>query len=114
MAQGKANKLIALPGATLTLTEADMMLGGRPEVELSLPCPAYLIEHPKGLTLFDTGCAPQVAVDPRGYWGRIADYMKVKYFAGPDRRLAKKVARLQARRSKTSSSLICISTIRAG
>jgi len=79
MAQGKANKLIALPGATLTLTEADMMLGGRPEVELSLPCPAYLIEHPKGLTLFDTGCAPQVAVDPRGYWGRIADYMKVKY-----------------------------------
>jgi N-acyl homoserine lactone hydrolase len=79
MAKGKASKLIALPGATVTMKEADLMEGGRPEVEVDMPCPAYLIEHPKGLALFDTGCHPQVAIDPRGYWGRIADYLRVRY-----------------------------------
>ena len=80
MAQGKANKLIALPGATLTLTEADMMLGGRPEVELSLPCPSYLIEHPKGLTLFD-GTRMRAAGRSQSarLLGQNPDFMKVKF-----------------------------------
>jgi N-acyl homoserine lactone hydrolase len=79
MAQGKANKLIALPGATLTMDESHLMEGGCAGVEIKMPCPTYLIEHPKGLVLFDTGCHPQVAVDPRSYWGRIADYLKVSF-----------------------------------
>lgn len=79
MAQGKVNKLIALPGAMLTMRESDLMQGGRKDLEINLVCPTYLIEHPKGLVLFDTGCHPQVATDPHGYWGKIADFLKVRY-----------------------------------
>jgi N-acyl homoserine lactone hydrolase len=64
-----ANKLIALTGAILTMNESHLMIGGR-DMLIDIPVPCFLIEHEKGLVLFDTGCAPQVALDPQGYWGR--------------------------------------------
>ncbi len=78
MADGYADKLIALPGAMLRMKEADLMEGGSDKM-LDLPCPSYLIEHPKGLVLFDTGCNPQVAVDPVGYWGKVAEFLQVRF-----------------------------------
>jgi hypothetical protein len=63
-----ANKLIALTGATISMKESQLMMGGSDEM-VDIPIPSFLIEHPKGLVLFDTGCAPQVAVDAEGYWG---------------------------------------------
>jgi N-acyl homoserine lactone hydrolase len=78
MENGKATKLIALPGATVSMKESDLMDGGRETVVYDMPVPCYLIEHPKGLVLFDTGCSPRVAVDPVGYWGKVADFLKVR------------------------------------
>jgi len=78
MADGKAIRLIAMPGAMLSMKEGELMDGGSDRM-IDLPCPCYLIEHPKGLVLFDTGCNPQVAVDPVGYWGKIADHLHVRF-----------------------------------
>jgi len=41
--------------------------------EMNIPVPFFLIQHPKGNLLFDTGNAAQVAVDPRGHWGSAVD-----------------------------------------
>jgi len=70
-----ANKLIALTGATISMMESQLMMGGREEM-IDIPIPSFLIEHPKGLVLFDTGCAPEVAVDPEGYWGVATKFLK--------------------------------------
>jgi N-acyl homoserine lactone hydrolase len=35
---------------------------------ISIAIGMFLLEHPDGLVLVDTGCAPQCAVDPSGYW----------------------------------------------
>ena len=75
MAEGKARKMWALPGAELTAPASLLMHGGGPEL-LQLPCPSFLIEHPKGLVLFDTGCNAKIiddAINPSGIFA-----------AGPD------------------------------
>ena len=46
---------------------------------LDLPCPSFLIEHPKGLVLFDTGCNPKVIDDAVGYWGQVAEHLPLKW-----------------------------------
>lgn len=79
MANAKATRMTALPGATLTMKESHLMVGGNPNLDIHLNCPTYLIEHPKGLVLFDTGCNPEVAVNPHAYWGKLADYFNVSY-----------------------------------
>lgn len=75
MAEVTANKLIALEGATLAIKESQLMIGGSDRL-IDVPVPCFLIEHPKGLVLFDTGCNPQVAVDPEGYWGIATRFLK--------------------------------------
>ena len=78
MTNGKAIRLIGMPGAMVRMKEGDLMEGGSDRM-VDMPCPCYLIEHPKGLVLFDTGCHPQVAVDPVGYWGKIANFLQVRF-----------------------------------
>lgn len=78
MAYGTANKLVALPGATLSMKESDLMIDGSDRM-LEIPVPSFLIEHPSGLVLFDTGCNPRVAVDPEAYWGPIAKFLNVRF-----------------------------------
>jgi N-acyl homoserine lactone hydrolase len=73
-----ANRLIALPGAMLSMRECDLMVGGS-EKMIEIPVPSFLIEHPKSLVLFDTGCNPRVAVDPVAYWGRVASLLNVRF-----------------------------------
>jgi N-acyl homoserine lactone hydrolase len=77
MPYATANKLVALPGAMLSMREADLMLGGSDRM-LEIPVPSFLIEHPQGLVLFDTGCNPRVAVEPEAYWGRLAKLLNVR------------------------------------
>jgi N-acyl homoserine lactone hydrolase len=72
-----ANKLIALDGATMTVKESMLMAGGRDQY-IDLIIPSFLIEHPKGLVLFDSGCAPEVAVDP-GYWGPVHEFSTIRF-----------------------------------
>jgi glyoxylase-like metal-dependent hydrolase (beta-lactamase superfamily II) len=79
MAQGKAKKMWALPGAELTAPASLLMHGGDPAMLLQCPCPSFLIEHEKGLVLFDTGCNPKIIDDAAGYWGDVAAHLPVKW-----------------------------------
>jgi len=60
-------RLHALTCGYLTGPMKLMIEGG--EGSVTMPIPAYLIEHPKGRILFDTGIHPQLRVDPAGWLG---------------------------------------------
>jgi N-acyl homoserine lactone hydrolase len=75
MANATAKKLIALEGATFTMKEKHLMMGGS-DALIDIPVPTFLVEHDQGLVLFDTGCAPEVASDPEGYWGPAAKFLR--------------------------------------
>jgi N-acyl homoserine lactone hydrolase len=77
MSQGKVRRLIAMSGGAVSMRESELMIGGG-ERMLDLPVTMFLIEHPSGLALFDTGCNPRVAIDAVGCWGKIADYLHVR------------------------------------
>ncbi|HVA68811.1 MAG TPA: N-acyl homoserine lactonase family protein [Candidatus Binataceae bacterium] len=74
----KAKKMWALPGAELTAPASLLMHGGDATL-LQLPCPSFLIEHPKGLVLFDSGCNPKIIDDAAGYWGQVAEHLPIKW-----------------------------------
>jgi N-acyl homoserine lactone hydrolase len=59
------------------------MEGG--EGRIRLPIPAYLIEHPKGRALFDTGMHPDCQRDPAGRLGtRLTGVFDFDYHPGED------------------------------
>ena len=61
----------------------DMIEGEEGEVEL--PIPSYLIEHPKGSVLFDTGMHPDLQANPEAKLGRLAGRFKFdKYRPGDE------------------------------
>jgi N-acyl homoserine lactone hydrolase len=70
MAEGKAKRMWALPGAVFVVPESSLMVGGSSEI-IEVPVPSFLIEHPKGLVLYDTGSHPRVAEDVASYWGEM-------------------------------------------
>jgi len=60
-----------------------LMEGG--EGHIRLPIPAYLIEHPKGTALFDTGMHPDCQHDPAARVGeRVAGLFEFDYHPGED------------------------------
>jgi N-acyl homoserine lactone hydrolase len=79
MAEGKVRRMWALPGAQLTAPEALLVQGGDANKLMDLPCPSFLIEHQKGLVLFDTGCNPKIIDDAVGYWGETARHLPLKW-----------------------------------
>jgi glyoxylase-like metal-dependent hydrolase (beta-lactamase superfamily II) len=73
-ASGSAHRLWGLPGATLrgrepVLDNGTIRLGTK---AIDSPCPSYLIEHRRGLVLFDTGVNPKGFEDPVAFFGDIA------------------------------------------
>ena len=83
-----AHKLHALPGAFFTLEQSLILLGGSgPE---KLPIPVWLIEHERGLVLWDTGAAPEAWDDPRAVYGPILDMVGVD--CPPENRLVDQLA----------------------
>ncbi|HTW86484.1 MAG TPA: N-acyl homoserine lactonase family protein [Candidatus Binataceae bacterium] len=78
MPEGKARKMWALPGAMVDIPRSMLMLGAEP-APVTVPTPSFLIEHPKGLVLFDSGCNPKILDDPVGYWGPMAAGMPFKW-----------------------------------
>lgn len=54
------------------------------EGEIRVPVPCFLIDHPKGLTLFDTGLSTAAWPDPAGYLGRKADYIRMHFAPGEE------------------------------
>jgi N-acyl homoserine lactone hydrolase len=78
-----APKLYAMTCGHLTGQLGYMMEGGDGEVRL--PVPTYLIEHPKGTALFDTGMHPDCQRDPVARLGpRLPGLYRFDYRAGEE------------------------------
>ncbi|HEY5209033.1 MAG TPA: N-acyl homoserine lactonase family protein [Stellaceae bacterium] len=76
-------RLYAFTCGTLTGALGGLMAGGAGEI--TIPVPAYLIEHPKGRVLFDTGLHPDLRHDPAGRLGtRLAGMFQIGLGAGED------------------------------
>lgn len=68
MTLGFARRMWALDSPTLTVEAVTLMYGLSGTV--TIPMPAFLIQHPKGLVLFDTGIAPEAIDDPVAVYGK--------------------------------------------
>jgi N-acyl homoserine lactone hydrolase len=51
---------------------------------IKVPVPCWLIDHPRGRVLFDTGLHPQLQSDPRGRLGALADAFIPDYQPGEE------------------------------
>jgi N-acyl homoserine lactone hydrolase len=67
-------------------------LAGEPG-RLRVPVPCFLIEHPRGRVLFDSGMHPDAQTDPAGRLGGAATVFDVEFHAGED--VAARLAALQ-------------------
>lgn len=74
---GVVKRLWGLDAATITVDRSLMMVGGSGVV--TIPMPAFLIEHPRGLVLFDTGLAPAAADDPESVYGPLANAFDMRF-----------------------------------
>jgi len=76
-------KVYAFTCGHLTGELGHLMEGG--EGRIRLPIPAYLIEHPKGTALFDTGMHPDCQHDPAARLGaRLTDLFDFDYRPGEE------------------------------
>lgn len=86
-----ARRLWALDCPTLTVDAATLMYGL--SGMMTIPMPAFLIEHPKGLVLFDTGIAPEALDDPVAVYGQeLADGLGIT--SAPDQRIDRQLQAL--------------------
>jgi glyoxylase-like metal-dependent hydrolase (beta-lactamase superfamily II) len=64
--------------------EFGRLMEGR-EGDITLPIPVYLIEHPRGRALFDTGLHPACQHDPAGRLGaRLAELFRIAFAPGEE------------------------------
>jgi glyoxylase-like metal-dependent hydrolase (beta-lactamase superfamily II) len=75
-------RVLALACGWLT-GDAGLFLAGETG-RMRLPVPSWLIEHPRGRLLFDSGMHPDVQRDPRARLGRLADVFEFSYGPGED------------------------------
>ena len=76
-------RVFAFTCGRLTGEFAHLMEGG--EGRIRLPIPAYLIEHPTGTALFDTGMHPDCQHDPAARVGaRIAGLFEFDFHPGEE------------------------------
>jgi N-acyl homoserine lactone hydrolase len=68
-------KLHALPAGRLRMRESVFRPDAPRDALIDLPVGAFLIRHPQGNVLFDTGCHPSVVSDAPGRWGGLAKLM---------------------------------------
>ncbi|MCL4423239.1 MAG: N-acyl homoserine lactonase family protein [Actinobacteria bacterium] len=83
MSHPTVKRLWALDSPTFTLDNAILMVGATGTA--TVPMPAYLIEHSKGLVLFDTGLVPAAADDPEAVYGPLAQFLGLQF--SPEQRL---------------------------
>ena len=90
-----------------------LMEGG--EGNITVPIPVFLIEHPKGRALFDTGLHPDCQHDAAGRLGEANDPICSRSAFAQARKSARGSTRLIATRrvSTSSSTHISISTMSA-
>lgn len=69
-------KLHLLSGGRIRLRRATYIPGAPREETFDAPVPCFLVRHPKGDVVIDTGCNPAVANDPAGTWGGLDKVMQ--------------------------------------
>lgn len=75
-------KLYAITTGWLTLFRAAFLEGARGKLRVPVPC--YLIRHPRGIALFDSGLHPHTQTDPESRLGPLAAFHEVHYEAGEE------------------------------
>lgn len=66
-------KLYCFHGGSLVCDKNAITLGRGVGTPYEVPIPYFLIDHPKGKALYDTGMAMGVALDKRKHWGKVCD-----------------------------------------
>ena len=105
-------KLFAMTCGWLTGELGRLLEGGEGEAEL--PIPSYLIEHPRGTALFDTGLHPACQHDPAARVGpRLSTLFRFNYHPGEE--ISARLAALRSPRSvsATSEHRRCLLTLSA-
>ena len=75
-------RLYAMTCGWLTMPVSALLEGG--EGELRVPVPSYLIEHPNGRALFDSGLGLACQTEVEKYLGRLASLFEVEFQAGEE------------------------------
>lgn len=86
-----AKRMWALPAAEFAVDNAMMVNGGESK-QITIPSPAFLIEHPQGLVLFDTGLSPHAIADPAAYYGPLFSAIQMDF--GPEKAIDRVIAGL--------------------
>ena len=87
---GVATKLWALDGANFTLDRGLVMIGASGII--TIPAPTYLIQHERGLVLWDTGVSPLAADNVEEFYGPLAEHLGLVY--PEDRRVDRQIEAL--------------------
>lgn len=74
---GTATRLWALDCPTFTMDRGILMVGGSGTVVV--PIPSFVIQHDRGLVLFDTGIVPEAATDAAAVYGEMAEWLQMAY-----------------------------------
>jgi glyoxylase-like metal-dependent hydrolase (beta-lactamase superfamily II) len=74
---GTATRIWALDGASFTLDRGLLVVGGTGTI--TIPVPTYVIQHPRGIVLVDTGIAPEAVDDPEGTYGELAAHLGLDF-----------------------------------
>ncbi|MFT3660991.1 MAG: N-acyl homoserine lactonase family protein [Gordonia sp. (in: high G+C Gram-positive bacteria)] len=82
-----AQRILPLPGATIILDSGLITMGT--QGPLAVPIPVFLIEHERGLVLFDTGLVPEAWDDPRAVYGDLVDMFALE--CPPENTLQKQI-----------------------
>ena len=69
-------KLYFFTGGSLQCDKSLITMGRGMGELIVIPVPFFLIQHPKGNILFDTGMAKEIAVDARSHWGVVVKAYK--------------------------------------
>jgi len=69
-------KMHILSGGRLQMRKNVFLPALPKELLMELPVSCYLLRHPQGNVLFDTGCHPSTLTDAEGRWGGMAKLMK--------------------------------------
>jgi glyoxylase-like metal-dependent hydrolase (beta-lactamase superfamily II) len=89
--KGVARRVWALDAPTLTVDKS-ILVTGTGGVNVTIPTPAFLVEHDEGLVLFDTSLDPAAADDPESVYGPLATMFQVDF--PTERRLDKQIESL--------------------
>lgn len=87
---GTALRMWALDAPMTTVDKSMLVVGGSGTHRA--PMPTYLIEHPRGLVLYDTGLDPRAALDAVDVYGPLAEHIHLEFT--PEQRLDRQIRAL--------------------